>query len=89
MPKDEAKEVERPPKAKTKVKERAEKVKEKLWEMSKLRRSQKLRSRPGPGMPVDGKVMVNPVGTTGPKADRAQAEGNYLSRCIAPFFHCD
>ena len=71
--KEEAKEVERPPKAKTKAKERAAKVKEKPWAMSRLRRSQKLRSRPGPGMPVDGKVMMTPVGTTGLKAVRAHA----------------
>ena len=66
--KEEAKEVERPPKAKTKARERTTKVKEKLWAMLRLRRNQKLRSRPGLGMPVDGKVMMNPVGTTGLKA---------------------
>ena len=71
--KEEAKEVERPPKAKTKAKERTTKAKEKLWAMLRLRRNQKLRSRPGLGMPVDGKVMMNPVGTTGLKAVRAQA----------------
>ena len=75
--------MERPPKAKTKAKERAAKVKEKPWAMSRLRRSQKLRSRPGPGMPVDGKVMMTPVGTTGLKAVRAHAWRVPFSRRVA------
>ena len=55
-------------KGKDKGKGKTTKVKEKLWAMLRLRRNQKLRSRPGLGMPVDGKVMMNPVGTTGLKA---------------------